>query len=423
MYRKMNLGWRVAILFVLSVFFASNAVSSAVLAVTQNQAYTQWNVLFYDPSGTSSSCAGTENVGSLTGNSDEERGFRFLVSKGLTDEQAAGVVGNLMVESGMVPDNQEDGKAFGSGGWGIAQWTGSRRDDIVRAVQNAGLPYTNEKTPKDKYLPLLLFELNFLWTEATKRGDIAKLKQENTVDGAVLSWERNFEIAGKPALGARGDRAHEAYNKFHGVQAGTSTDGTPAQQTDDFAGCGMGIAAGDFVYYSQYDSAWASKPYGSSGKTILESGCGPTSMAMIISTLTGQKVTPDKVASWGGRYYIPGQGSSHDLFPAAAKNWGLRATFIGKNNESAVKDVLGKGGMVVGGGSGSNPYTGSGHVIVIRGVTTDGKYIVGNPLPPPKYQGGTASAEINQDSAFMDKTYTWAQLSTNSSGMYSVVKP
>lgn len=50
------------------------------------------------------------------------------------------------------------------------------------------------------------------------------------------------------------------------------------------------------VYYSQIDSRWSDKAY--SGSTIGIAGCGPTSVAIAVSTLTGRTITPDQVAEW-----------------------------------------------------------------------------------------------------------------------------
>ena len=49
------------------------------------------------------------------------------------------------------------------------------------------------------------------------------------------------------------------------------------------------------VYYSQKDSRWGRKPYtitGDTKKTIAASGCGPTSMAMILAEWIDPKITP-----------------------------------------------------------------------------------------------------------------------------------
>jgi hypothetical protein len=142
-------------------------------------------------------------------------------------------------------------------------------------------------------------------------------------------------------------------------------------------------------------------------------------MAMIISTLTGSAVTPKDVATFGGEYYLPGQGSSHALFAAAASHWSLTGRSISVT-QSAVNDTLSRGGLVVSGGSGAYPYT-AGHIIVIRGVTPEGKYLVGNPLPLAADQG-KSSADTVKNTAWFNTAYTWGQVGVPSLGMVAITK-
>lgn len=130
-----------------------------------------------------------------------------------------------------------------------------------------------------------------------------------------------------------------------------------------------------FTVYSQTDRAWRETPYGSS--TIGDSGCGPSAMAMIITTLTGEKVTPPAVASYSKSMYVPGQGSKWEIAAFAAAHWNLQATQI-PANVSKISQVLISGGLVIAPGQGASPYTSGGHFIVIRAVTADGKWRVGD---------------------------------------------
>lgn len=58
------------------------------------------------------------------------------------------------------------------------------------------------------------------------------------------------------------------------------------------------------TYYSQIDSRWSNKMYssvGDSSQTIGTSGCGPTSSAMVVSSIKGT-ITPDTMASLYTQY-------------------------------------------------------------------------------------------------------------------------
>lgn len=406
------------------LLFSTATPAFAELDTNSNAYRTRNNIIFYDPNDSGQACTASSNsAGGLVGSTNRERAFRYFLSKGLNAEQSAGIVGNLMVESGMMPDNQENSQSWENGGWGIAQWTGGRRTTLKEAVLKAGLPYTNEETPANQVQKLLLFELDYLWSEATTRGDIESLKNETAITGssnkiieaAVISWEKHFERAGVPALGARYEQALKAYDAFGGSssEAG-SEDGvtTPAINNASYnAQCASAtIPTNGFVYYSQYDPAWATTAYGSTGKTIRSSGCGPTSMAMIVATMNqNAAITPKTIATKYSKHYVPGGGSSHELFGDVAKDYGLESKSISVS-QTAVTDALKSGGMVVATGKGSYPFTDSGHIIVIRGLTADGKFLVGNPLPLAKDQSKSSSEAANNTEWF-NKGYSWSELS------------
>jgi hypothetical protein len=133
---------------------------------------------------------------------------------------------------------------------------------------------------------------------------------------------------------------------------------------------------GNYVFYSQHDPKWASAPYGSSG-TISSSGCGPTSTAMAITNLTGKSILPPQIATEFGYMHVGG-GSSWALFTVAPQKYGLKTTEIGTDTNRA-KDVLKAGAVIIASGRGSNPFTGGGHIITIRGVDNEGNFLLGDP--------------------------------------------
>ena len=63
------------------------------------------------------------------------------------------------------------------------------------------------------------------------------------------------------------------------------------------------------VYFNQSDPEWADKPYGSD--TIDRYGCGPTAMAMVVSSLCGELVDPAEMAALAAKqgYCAKGRGS------------------------------------------------------------------------------------------------------------------
>ncbi len=140
-----------------------------------------------------------------------------------------------------------------------------------------------------------------------------------------------------------------------------------------------------FTVYKQYDPAWGGNTYGVGGRTIASSGCGPTAMAMIITSLTGQTVTPADTAAYGMKAGTHGgsAGGSNGVALATkmAANWGLKAEFLGANKQ-AINAALDRGALVIVSGNGSQPpetpFSQGGHFVVIRGRTADGKWLVGD---------------------------------------------
>lgn len=127
------------------------------------------------------------------------------------------------------------------------------------------------------------------------------------------------------------------------------------------------------VYFNQTEEPWGSMPYGTS--TIGAAGCGPTSMSIVISTLTGKIVNPQTTCafSMNNGEYVPGAGTAHSFIGNAASNWGLTCERAGKDRMDYVVQSLKEGKMVV---EICEAYTitgsGSGHFIVLTGVTRDG---------------------------------------------------
>lgn len=127
------------------------------------------------------------------------------------------------------------------------------------------------------------------------------------------------------------------------------------------------------VYYNQGEEPWGSLPYGTS--TIGAAGCGPTSLAIVISTLTGQTVNPQTTCAFSisNGEYVSGVGTAHSFPTNAAKHWGLTCERVGKDRMDYVVQSLKEGKMVV---EICEAYTitggSSGHFIVLTGVTRDG---------------------------------------------------
>ena len=100
---------------------------------------------------------GTSGGGGSYPNNNVKIAMDFFISKGWTKEQAAGIVGNLMVESGNFDQNVINGTKKGDSGQavGIAQWHPSRQSKFQQLynIPLAGSPF-------EKQLEFVDWELN-----------------------------------------------------------------------------------------------------------------------------------------------------------------------------------------------------------------------------------------------------------------------
>lgn len=97
-----------------------------------------------------------------------------------------------------------------------------------------------------------------------------------------------------------------------------------------------------FVYFNQTDKEWNDNGY-----QIRHSGCGPTSMAVVITTLTGKWVTPVETTAWAYEHgYYSSNGSIHSVVNALSTEYGLKCEGVGRDKEK-IKAALKEGNPVV----------------------------------------------------------------------------
>lgn len=140
----------------------------------------------------------------------------------------------------------------------------------------------------------------------------------------------------------------------------------------------------EVVYFNQLDERYANQPYGTDN--IGGYGCGPTSMAIVVSSLTDDMVDPVEMAKWAydNGYWCSKSGSYHALIPAAAKKWGLPVEGCPATEPQRIVDALSDGKLVVALMT-KGHFTSSGHFIVLRGVA-DEKILVADPASTTRSQ-------------------------------------
>lgn len=117
-----------------------------------------------------------------------------------------------------------------------------------------------------------------------------------------------------------------------------------------------------FTYFNQGDAAWNQNGY-----CIKSSGCGPTAMAVCITSLTNKWVTPIDTTVWAYEHgYYSNAGSAHEVVPALAKNYQLGCSGLGTDYKK-IRDALKKKHPVVG-LMGPGYFTRGGHFITLVAI-------------------------------------------------------
>ncbi len=132
------------------------------------------------------------------------------------------------------------------------------------------------------------------------------------------------------------------------------------------------------VYYNQGDERWRDLPYGTDN--IGGYACGPTAMAIVVSSLTSYTIDPPNMAQWAyeNGHWCPGNGSYRTVVTGACAEWGLNVESCQRDEPQRIVDALASGKLVVA-IMGPGHFTKGGHFIVLRGVTSEGKILVADP--------------------------------------------
>ncbi len=128
---------------------------------------------------------GTKFKGAYTTPSQNESiTWDFLMGKGLSREQTAGIMGNLQQEHG-----------FNTTGDGLAQWTGGRKSALLSRPD----PYS------------IHTQLDFLWYElsGSYASVLGQIRASSSVEGAVRAFQNGYERCG---ICAESKRIQFAYN-------------------------------------------------------------------------------------------------------------------------------------------------------------------------------------------------------------------
>ena len=150
-----------------------------------------------------------------------------------------------------------------------------------------------------------------------------------------------------------------------GIVAYNGAEKTPNVNVGEYAG---------LTYYSQLDNRWRYNMYssvGDSSQTIGTSGCGPTSSAMVVSSIKGN-ITPDTMANLYTQY---GYRSANQGTYWSAFKWTADVFDIGYSECYKLDDAVAKlkDNHYIIASCNQGLFTYGGHFIVLTGV--EGDYI------------------------------------------------
>lgn len=131
------------------------------------------------------------------------------------------------------------------------------------------------------------------------------------------------------------------------------------------------------VYYNQEDPRWGKEKYGPADQ-IRDTGCGPTVLAMAVSSFTENKLNPKEMCDWAyeNGYCSIGSGSYHTLMADGLDHFGIENTVTNRRDE--VKAALQKGKPVIA-LMGEGHFTSGGHFILLCEMDEDGQVVVADP--------------------------------------------
>lgn len=123
--------------------------------------------------------------------------------------------------------------------------------------------------------------------------------------------------------------------------------------------------------FVQWDKRWGYEKY--SGNFFAASGCGPTTLSMVVVYLTHNRdASPIAVAKYSKEagYSVDGSGSSWTLISEGCRHYGVKAKTVALD-ESRMKAELDEGHPIVV-NVGPGDFTDTGHFMVITGYDDEG---------------------------------------------------
>ncbi len=164
------------------------------------------------------------------------------------------------------------------------------------------------------------------------------------------------------------------------VQAESFTDAVPAVKASENNVPIQSVTAakrseadriGGVVYFCTREKPWSDGMYGSD--TLKDYSCGPTTMAMAVSTLSDAYVDPIEMCQWSVShgFWRPGGGTYTAFMREAPKAFGLSCKERYWSLD-VIREEIENGNLIIF-TVGRGAFTNGSHFLMIRGVSEDGE--------------------------------------------------
>ena len=137
---------------------------------------------------------------------------------------------------------------------------------------------------------------------------------------------------------------------------------------------------------SQSDPRWRNITIGTmpdgSRSTMSDGGCGPTSLAIVASQLSGMSINPGEIGRYAAQSgYITDGGANAGLFTDGATRLGMSSYEL-PNGRSLLNSIASGTPTIISGVSNSSndPYTRAGHIVVANGIDAAGNVVIKDPI-------------------------------------------
>lgn len=220
----------------------------------------------------------------------------------------------------------------------------------------------------DSYVNKIKINLNIEkkgYEEVVKETETSLEELNNVIDSVVQNNTKEYQDALRHA---------KLYYKQKGVF---------------LSGKEINIGGRKVIYYNQYD--YGSTPYGSS--TIADSGCGPTAVAIVLSTLLNEEITPPQVGDYlADNGYLLKGGTNRAGFADVFNEYGVEYETMTETSENII-NALKDGNMIVY-SVGPSEFTQGSHFIVLTGLDDEGNVLVADPGSYDRTGGSWTSEDL-----------------------------